>query len=145
VYFYKKNKTLYKVYCSKPINEFPRASRIYTHPEPEPNKDEYGPQPNENDEKDEPIPQANETIELENYDPNYRYKKRLRYEDMFFDDDEVDNYQPNIIHIGGHHDSPDDDELDDEFEEFIEPEFNPELQIHNTPRYEINESDNELI
>jgi hypothetical protein len=77
LYFYKKGKTLYKMYCSIPINEFPRASRIYMHPEPEYNKDEYGLQPNENDEEDEPIPQANETIELENYDPNYRYKKML--------------------------------------------------------------------
>jgi hypothetical protein len=92
LYFYKKGKTLYKVYGSKPINEFPSASHIYVHPEPEPNKDEYGPQPNEEGEEDEPIPQANETIELENYDSNYNWRRArfLARHDEVDDDVEID-------------------------------------------------------
>jgi hypothetical protein len=45
-------------------------------------------------------------------------------------------------------DDDDEEEFDDyefEFEEIVEPEFNPELQIHKAPRYEINELDDELI
>jgi hypothetical protein len=69
---------------------------------------------------------------------------------MLFDDDaDWDNYHPNIIHIGPHHHFPveyDEEELDDiEFEEFIKPEFNLELEIHNEPRYEINKLDDEGI
>jgi hypothetical protein len=114
------------------------------HPEPEPNKDEYGPQPNENDEEDKPIPQANETIELENYDPKYNWR-RERSLNWCFSYDELtdeDEYHPNIIHIGTHYHVEFDEK---EFEEFVEPEFNPELKIHNEPRHEINELDNEPI
>jgi hypothetical protein len=78
---------------------------------------------------DEPIPQPNETSEEECdiYDVPVQvthiypgWREVIEYDEEEFDDDV-------------------------EFEEFIEPEFNPELEIHNEPRYEINELGDEPI
>jgi hypothetical protein len=129
------------VFCDKPINKFPRVLP------------KYEPQPNKLDEENEPTPQAYETIKLEEiYDPNYDWEMEIFRNRIPFtyDDDEVDDdYEPNIIHIypGWREDLEYEEEEfdDDEFEEFVEPEFNPELEIHNELKPEINELDNEPI
>jgi hypothetical protein len=149
----------YRVFCDRPINKFPRVLPKY---EPQPNKNEYGPQPNELDEEDEHIPQANETIVLENYDPKYCWKREKFREIMekiyFPDDDDENDPEYNLRReqfdemirnwtYFDYEDYVDEEEYDDddEIEEFVEPEFNPELEIHNELKSEINELDDELI